>query len=103
MDLLISKLKNEYPHIKDTHKLYSIGNIFNDNSQTYIYKIKKSEELIIEFYSYVYDNENVIWRKENTNITLKVIELKFIKVKNEFFNRYHVSDKILNSINFNLQ
>lgn len=99
MNLLISKLQNEYSHIKDIHKLYSIGNIFNDNSQTYIYKIKKSEKLIIEFYSYIHNDDDIIWRKENTNITLKVIELKFIKLKNDFLSKYHISDEILNSIN----
>lgn len=95
----ISKLKNQYPHIKD--KLYCLGNIFDDNSQTYIYKIRKreSQKLLIEFYSYMPNDVNVTWRKENTNITLKVIELKFTKHKNDFLSRYHVSDEILNSIN----
>jgi hypothetical protein len=65
----------------------------------HIFINQKPNELIIEFYSYIPDDENVIWRKENTNITLKVIELRFIKLKKDFFKEYHISDEILNSIN----
>jgi hypothetical protein len=36
----ISKLINQYPHIRNKNRVYSIGNIFDDNSETYIYKSK---------------------------------------------------------------